>query len=206
MGWFERFQRKRVRLRGSKTRRSKQLEIVMSAERTDQILDLAEREMRKGGFDAVSFRDIAAAIGIKSASVHYHFPTKADLGAAVVHRYAERFLNALGTPLDATETAEQRIDTLAQAYVQAYHTEHATCLCAVLGSVYSVLPNAAAIEIGVFYDRLLAWIETALEGCQTPLTANTVVSVLQGALALSIARQDATPLVDARRLLARLLQ
>ena len=54
--------------------------------KAEEILEVAERHMRAGGFDAVSFRDIAAEVGIKSASVHYHFPQKADLGAAVVQR------------------------------------------------------------------------------------------------------------------------
>ena len=32
--------------------------------------------MRRGGFHGFSFRDLAADVGIKSASVHYHFPIK----------------------------------------------------------------------------------------------------------------------------------
>ena len=48
-----------------------------------QILDIAERRMRQTGYNAVSYRDIAAEMGIKSASLHYHFPKKADLGAAL---------------------------------------------------------------------------------------------------------------------------
>ena len=63
-----------------------------------EILDAAERAIRDRGYNAVSFRDLAAAVGVKSASVHHHFPTKADLGAAVARRYAERFLDALGDP------------------------------------------------------------------------------------------------------------
>jgi AcrR family transcriptional regulator len=36
-----------------------------------------------------SFGEIAADVGIKGSSVHYHFPTKDDLAAAVVRRWAE---------------------------------------------------------------------------------------------------------------------
>jgi TetR/AcrR family transcriptional repressor of nem operon len=52
------------------------------------IMDAAERRMQQGGFGGFSFREIAADVGIKSSSVHYHFPTKEDLAAAVIHRWA----------------------------------------------------------------------------------------------------------------------
>lgn len=45
--------------------------------------------MQAGGFGGFSFREIAADVGIKSSSVHYHFPTKEDLAAAIVRRWAE---------------------------------------------------------------------------------------------------------------------
>jgi len=51
-----------------------------------RILDIAERQMRQHGYNAVSYRDIAAEMGIKSASLHYHFPKKADLGISLVKR------------------------------------------------------------------------------------------------------------------------
>ncbi len=51
------------------------------------IMDAAERRMRKGGFSGFSFREIAADVGVKSSSVHYHFPTKENPAAAVIQRY-----------------------------------------------------------------------------------------------------------------------
>ena len=53
------------------------------------IMDAAERRIRLGGFNGFSFREIAADVGIKSSSVHYHFPTKENLAAAVIHRYTD---------------------------------------------------------------------------------------------------------------------
>src|SRR6266404_5647499 len=58
-------------------------------------MDLAEADIRKAGYAGFSFRDLAAEIGIKSASVHYHFPTKATMAAAVARRYGDRFLAAV---------------------------------------------------------------------------------------------------------------
>ena len=64
-------------------------------DRANTILDIAERRMRQTGYNAVSYRDIASEIGIKSASLHYHFPKKEDLGIALVERYSKNFFSAL---------------------------------------------------------------------------------------------------------------
>ena len=47
------------------------------------ILKITEEMVRRGGYNGFSFREIAKQVGIKSSSVHYHFPTKEDLGVAV---------------------------------------------------------------------------------------------------------------------------
>lgn len=64
----------------------------------DEILDVSESLIRSVGFNGFSTRDVADAVGIKAASVHYHFPVKADIGVAVTERYTLRFLEQLGNP------------------------------------------------------------------------------------------------------------
>ena len=60
------------------------------------LLDLAETLIRKRGYDGFSYADIASDAGIRKASIHYHFPTKPDLGLAVLDRYKERLIRRLG--------------------------------------------------------------------------------------------------------------
>jgi TetR/AcrR family transcriptional regulator, transcriptional repressor for nem operon len=43
------------------------------------LIDLAEHSVRSQGFDRFSYADLTEAIGIRKASIHYHFPTKANL-------------------------------------------------------------------------------------------------------------------------------
>ena len=64
-------------------------------ETADQILDLAEMLIQTRGYTAFGYQDIADRLGIRKASIHYHFPSKTNLGAAVVDRYAARFDAAL---------------------------------------------------------------------------------------------------------------
>src|ERR1700676_3710637 len=56
------------------------------------IMDAAEKRMRLAGFTGFSFREIAADVGIKSSSVHYHFPTKENLAAAVTRSASPNIL------------------------------------------------------------------------------------------------------------------
>ena len=57
----------------------------------EEILDVAEMLIQTRGYSASSYQDISQVLGIRKASIHYHFPSKTDLGVAVIERYAERF-------------------------------------------------------------------------------------------------------------------
>ena len=74
------------------------------------IMDAAERRMQLGGFGGFSFREIAADVGIKSSSVHYHFPTKEDLAAAVIRRWAEETSKFIDEELAEGSGPRPRVD------------------------------------------------------------------------------------------------
>jgi TetR/AcrR family transcriptional repressor of nem operon len=172
--------------------------LLMTVDRAAQIMDFTEAEMRRGGPDAVSFRDIAAAIGVKSASVHHHFRTKADLIEAVIARYADRFLEALGAPDDPAETPRDRLSRLIDGYAAAFQGENAGCLCAVLGAVTASLPGGAPAQVRAFFQRLLDWIAAATKGAGHAPAPSVVVSCLQGAMVLALALGEDGPMDDAR--------
>src|SRR5688572_3574611 len=66
-----------------------------NADTAERILDSAERLVQSRGFNGFSYADVAAELGITRASLHYHFPGKAELGQALIGRYAARFAHAL---------------------------------------------------------------------------------------------------------------
>lgn len=161
----------------------------MTQSTRDQILDLAERGYRKGGFASLSYRDIAAELGIKSASVHYHFAHKEDLGKAVVERYTANIIKALGAPDDVGESPEKRLQRLANTYRAAYAETDSSCLCAVLGSVSPDLPQSVQQSVLAYFRQVLNWTETATKGLHGFSSAH-IISALQGAMILSVATSD----------------
>lgn len=76
------------------------------AETIDLLMNAAESGIRQKGYNAVSFRELADDLGIKSSSVHYYFRKKEDLGLALVERYSDRFLKNLG-PIQAEQSLRQ---------------------------------------------------------------------------------------------------
>jgi TetR/AcrR family transcriptional repressor of nem operon len=61
------------------------------------ILDVAERLAQTRGYNGLSYADIAAQLGVTKASLHYHFPSKAQPGCALIERYRVFFAAALDT-------------------------------------------------------------------------------------------------------------
>ena len=167
------------------------------SKKAHEILDAAEIRIRHGGFKAASFRDVAADVGIKSASVHYHFPQKTDLGRAVVERYTDRMLEALGSPNAPNENIEKRLERLISVYEQSLTQGDAVCLCAVLGAAAKDLPEDVATAVQTFFTRVLLWVEQALGNRpDAGRTAARVIATLQGAMILALAREDPRHLSD----------
>jgi TetR/AcrR family transcriptional repressor of nem operon len=173
----------------------------MSDTRT-QILDIAERFIRAGGYNNCSFREIAAEIGIKSASVHHHFQTKQALAVAVAHRYAENFFAALGEPAPEGKKPEQQIALFCDVCRSAFATSGLACLCGVLASESALLPEPVQREIAAFVDSNVDWLGRALAGRNQETSdhvrqkARLIYAGLQGAMAVARLKQDAGWLDD----------
>ena len=50
----------------------------------EHIIGLADELIRKRGFNAFSYNDIAVPLAVRNAAIHYYFPSKSDLGEAVI--------------------------------------------------------------------------------------------------------------------------
>ncbi len=56
-----------------------------------RILDVAEQLAQTRGLNGFSYADIAAELNVTKASLHCHFPSKADLGRTLITRYRAAF-------------------------------------------------------------------------------------------------------------------
>ena len=156
---------------------------------TERLLDAAEDAIRLRGYHAVSFRELAEQLQIKSASVHYYFRHKEDLGLAVVARYGERFFAALEAEAAKARGADGPIRAFCRVYGQALILEDRICLCGMLGAESGGLPAAVAEAVADFFQANIDWVAKALPKDQSPQArqrrARHIVTTLQGAMVLS---------------------
>jgi TetR/AcrR family transcriptional regulator, cholesterol catabolism regulator len=76
----------------------------VSSSGRSRVLDEAEQLFRKRGYNAVTMRDIAYEVGIRQASLYYHFPSKEQLFVAVTERVFERHKIGLEQAIQNAET------------------------------------------------------------------------------------------------------
>jgi len=156
-----------------------------------RILDVAERLVQARGFNGFSYADVAEELGISKAALHYHFPGKAELGEALMERYAARFAEAL-VAVDATEPdAHEKLRAYARLYADVFQDER-MCLCGMLAADYATLPDPMRRSVVRFFDDNEAWLAHVLEEGREAGTlrftgsarevARTIVSGLEGAM------------------------
>jgi TetR/AcrR family transcriptional regulator, transcriptional repressor for nem operon len=155
-----------------------------------RLLDAAERLMKAKGWVAVSYRDLAAEVGIRPASIHHHFATKADLGEAVTTRYVARFMGSLHA-LDTVPDPVARLHAYVALCRDALHGGTTICLCTHLIVDHDLLPEAVRTRIAHFTEEHVGWLAEVLrygeeEKALGPFddvraTARSIWSELQGA-------------------------
>lgn len=164
------------------------------SETVDKLLDRAEDMIRMKGFHAVSFRDLADELEIKSSSVHYHFPQKQDLGVALVKRYADKIFAALREKCGDASSANDYLDALISVYREALRGSDRICLCGILGAESSGLPPEVAGEVSGFLNANIDWLAShlpdSMDDQQKLAFATQTISVLQGAMMLANSLND----------------
>ncbi|MBH0012665.1 MULTISPECIES: TetR/AcrR family transcriptional regulator [unclassified Pseudoalteromonas] len=159
----------------------------------EELLKAAQDKVRLGGYSNFSFRELASEVGIKSASVHYHFPTKADLGAELAHHYTNSFLAALGEPDELKASGKNPIEVYTQLFRGALVTDKKMCLCGLLGAESDSLPDKVRLEVQRFFNHNLQWLKAAHLANDEPNPAQAAiktVSLLEGAMMISKTLDD----------------
>jgi TetR/AcrR family transcriptional repressor of nem operon len=127
-----------------------------------RILDVAERLVQTRGFNGFSYADIAAELQITKASLHYHYPGKAELGEALIVRYAARFGEALETIDRTIPHAGDKLDAYVDLYADVLRGQR-LCLCGILAAEYQTLPEPMRAVVIAFFDDNEAWLARVIE-------------------------------------------
>ena len=173
----------------------------------EQILDLAETLIQTRGYSAFSYQDIADSLGIRKASIHYHFASKAELGVAVVDRYIERFGAALvSIAEDEKQSSLAMLDFYVQPYLQFASTPDRVCLSGALAGEMMALPPEVRARVDHFFRTHQLWLTKILKrgvargefrlAAPAPKVARFIFGALQGALLVKRTTGDLSQIND----------
>ena len=175
------------------------VDVASAADTRSRILDVAEDLAQHRGFNGFSYADIAAELDLRKASLHYHFPSKTELGEALLERYAERFDDLLSRILQEHAGAIERLTAYVELYAQTLRGER-MCLCGMVAAEVETLPVRMRDAVVRFFDANEAWVAGVLaDGAATgelelagaPLDeARLFVSSLEGAMLVARPYRD----------------
>jgi TetR/AcrR family transcriptional regulator, transcriptional repressor for nem operon len=134
---------------------------VTSGTRT-RILDVAELLAQTRGYNGFSYADIAGELGLTKASLHYHFPGKAELGEALIDRYASRFAIALDSLEEQQADPREALEAYIELYAAVLRGDR-MCLCGMLAAEYETLPASMQEAVIRFFDASEVWLEAVLD-------------------------------------------
>jgi TetR/AcrR family transcriptional repressor of nem operon len=168
----------------------------MTASAREAILAAARRAAQAHGYGGLNFRDLAAEVGIKAASIYHHFPSKADLGAAVARRYREDSAAALEALSDAPADPLGALHQYPDTFRRALENGNRICLCSFMAAEYDDLPEAVKAEVLAFADVQVAWLARVLSAAgvagsgASGARARAIYAAVVGAQLMARSRSD----------------
>ena len=182
------------------------------------LLDLGERAVRTRGFAGFSYADLARDAGIRKASIHHHFPTKADLAFALVERYSTALDQRLADITAREQTAGKQLRAAIALYRSALGDGDQMCLCAALATDASLLPEPTLKALDQTNRQTATWFAQVFASAQEDATialgptssseqeGMAALALLQGAQLLARSAASPIPFDDATTALSRRIQ
>ena len=124
----------------------------------ERIIDVAQGFVQTRGFNAFSYRDLAEQILIRTASIHYYFPKKDDLGLALIQRYRADFEGAIRNIDDAERSPKDRLSAYLKMFLDLSKGGARLCLFAVFSAELPTLSERIQDEVRIFYETNIDWL------------------------------------------------
>lgn len=183
--------------------------------KADEITQVAQELIQTQGYDGFSYRDVAERVGIRSATIHYYFPTKTDLALSVARQYRAEFAEKLTTLEASTHAPIQRLAGFAEIFQNTLEELDRICLCGMLASEANSLTDEVRAETANFFSDQQDWLATVItSGIAEGEIRNTIdpeafarvfLSALEGAMIMALSTENPKHLADVASELLSLL-
>jgi TetR/AcrR family transcriptional repressor of nem operon len=122
-----------------------------------RILDIAEELILTRGYNGFSYQDISKSIGIRKASIHYHYPLKEDL----VERYTRKqvVLFKMWCKTIGKHTSTEKLYLFGRMYLTLSKQGRKICPIGMLTAEFPVLPAKIQARVRELLESELSWLE-----------------------------------------------
>lgn len=177
--------------------------IVELSPRATEIAEHARQLLAVGGYNGFSYADLSERVRIGKASIHHHFPGKADLVLTVVMRHRQQSSEGLAAlQRHVGDDPLAQLKAYADYWAQCIRDGSSTmCICAMLAAESPMIPAEIAAEVQGYFQDLTAWIAGVLERGERKgqmrlqrdalVEAQTFMSTVHGAMLTARALGDA---------------
>ncbi len=158
------------------------------------ILLTATRLFLVRGYHGFSFQHLASELDLRTAAIHYHFRTKADLGVTLLRRFRDEFDWWRASCDQLALNGASRLERF-YALDRSYVAEGRVCPLSVVGVEYAGLPAAVRREADALLDEVHAYLLASVQAGRddgsltvpgdTAAIARQILAATQGALQLS---------------------
>jgi TetR/AcrR family transcriptional repressor of nem operon len=135
-----------------------------SSPKAVEIASYARKLLSEGGYNSFSYADISAQVRISKASIHHHYPSKAQLVQQVVQQYREEacegmkaLARTLGDPLAELAGYVEYWSACIRSGTSSF------CICAMLAAELPSLPGEIALEVRGHFEDLSGWLAAVMK-------------------------------------------
>jgi TetR/AcrR family transcriptional regulator, transcriptional repressor for nem operon len=168
----------------------------MAADTKERIMEAARLTVQDLGYAGLSFRELAKDVGIKSASIHYYFATKGELGAALTRRYTAYHAEQLDALLAQGLDPESCMVRYTDVFADTLRNGNRMCLAGILSAERNELPDDVRDEVVKWGEMNERWIARVLvmlnhvKSEEVPRRARAIFAAVSGAQLIAHSRSD----------------
>ena len=138
----------------------------MPSKNKDKINEVAQNLDQEKGYQGFSFHDLSAAVGITTASIHYHYPTKAHLGIALIQKYSACFHEMLSDVKAKNESPKAQFEALLGIF-EGTMGRNKICIVGALSGEFHGLPEEVREQLKDLIVESAQGIQYIIEDAQT---------------------------------------
>jgi TetR/AcrR family transcriptional regulator, transcriptional repressor for nem operon len=171
---------------------------MAASDTKDRIIAQARLTVQDRGYSGLTFRELAKDVGIKSASIHYYFASKGELGGALANRYTSDFSEYLDGLVESGLDPQTCLARYTDVFGNTLRNDNRMCLAGIMAAEHKELPEEVRAEVVKFGTMNVAWIARVLalesngDANAHERRARAIFAAVEGAQLVARSRGDVT--------------